>query len=115
MLTLAMAASPRIVLVQSRHPKALPVPALRAAIESLPVDEGRMVVAAPSMDAAIKIAQENTPSNGYIVGTGSVFVAAELREAWNRLHPGLLPADDWIHEANTDPPLAPLPPAYGAI
>ena len=115
MLTLAMAASPRIVLVQSRHPKALPVPDLRAAIESLPVDEGRMVVAAPSMDAAIKIAQENTPANGYIVGTGSVFVAAELREAWNRLHPGLLPADDWIHEANTDPPLAPLPPAYGAI
>ncbi len=115
MLELAMAASPRIVLVQSRHPKALPVRELRAVIGSLPEDEGRMVVAAPSMDAAIGTAQEITPSNGYIVGTGSVFVAAELREAWNGLYPGLLQADDWIHEANTDPPLAPLPPAYGTV
>ncbi|MDE0200111.1 MAG: Mur ligase family protein [Caldilineaceae bacterium] len=115
MLKLAASASPRIVLVQSRHPKALPVRELRAAIGSLPVDEGRMVVAAPSMDAAIETAQEITPADGYIVGTGSVFVAAELREAWNRVYPGLLPADDWIHEADTDPPLAPLPPGYGTI
>ena len=115
MLKLAVAASPRIVLVQSRHPKALPVPELRSVIGSLPADEGRTVVAAPSMDAAIGTAQEITPSNGYVVGTGSVFVAAELREAWNGLYPGLLPLDDWIHEANTDPPLAPLPPAYGTI
>lgn len=114
MLTLAIAASPRIVLVQSRHPKALPVADLRAGFGSWPVEEGRTVVAAPSMDKAIETAREITPADGYIVGTGSVFVAAELREAWNRLHPGLLPADDWIHEANTDPPLAPLPPAYGA-
>ena len=115
MLELAVGASPRIVLVQSRHPKALPVPALREVIGSLPVDEGRKVVSAPAMDAAIGTAQEITPSGGYIVGTGSVFVAAELREAWNGLYPGLLPMDDWIHEANTDPSLAPLPPAYGTI
>jgi len=115
MLKLAASASPRIVLVQSRHPKALPVRELRAANGSLPVEEGRMVVAAPSMDAAIETAQGITPADGYIVGTGSVFVAAELREAWNRLFPGLLPADDWIHEADTDPPLAPLPPGYGTI
>ncbi len=115
MLELAMAASPRIVLVQSRHPKALPVRELRAVIGSLPEGEGRKVVAAPSMDAAIGTAQEITPTDGYIVGTGSVFVAAELREAWNGLYPGLLQGDDWIHEANTDPPLAPLPPAYGTV
>ena len=115
MLKLAMAASPRIVLVQSRHPKALPVPDLRAAIGSLPADEGQTVVAASSMRAAIEIAQDITPSGGYMVGTGSVFVAAEVRETWNELHSGLFAADDWIHEANTDPPLAPLPPAYGTI
>ena len=115
MLALARAASRRIVLVQSRHPKAMPTPDLRAAFDALPADEGRMVVAAPSMEAAIETAQGMTPSDGYIVGTGSVFVAAELREEWNRLHPGLFSADDWIHEANTDPPLAPLPRAYGTI
>ena len=115
MLALASAASRRIVLVQSRHPKAMPAPDLRAAFDALPAGEGRMVVAAPSMEAAIETAQGITPSEGYIVGTGSVFVAAELREEWNGLHPGLFAADDWIHEANTDPPLAPLPRAYGTI
>ena len=115
MLALASAASRRIVLVQSRHPKAMPAPDLRAAFDALPAGEGRMVVAAPSMEAAIETAQGMTPSDGYIVGTGSVFVAAELREEWNGLHPGLFAADDWIHEANTDPPLAPLPRAYGTI
>ena len=115
MLTLASAASQRIVLVQSRHPKAMPARELRAAVDALPTDEGRMVISEASMKAAIETAQGITPSDGYIVGTGSVFVAAELREAWNGLHAGLFAADDWIHEANTDPPLAPLPRAYGTI
>jgi len=101
--------------VQSRHPKAKPAPELRAAIDTFEAGEGRMVVAAPSMESAIETAQGITPEGGYIIGTGSVFVAAELREAWNGLHAGLFAADDWIHEANTDPPLAPLPRAYGTI
>ena len=68
MLALASAASRRIVLVQSRHPKAMPAPDLRAAFDALPAGEGRMVVAAPSMEAAIETAQGMTPSDGYIVG-----------------------------------------------
>ena len=115
MLKRAVAASPRIVLVQSRHPKALPVPELRAAIDSLPSKREREVIAAPSMRAGLEAATRITSPDGYLVGTGSVFVAAELREAWHELHPGLFAADDWIHEANTDPRLAPLPPAYGMI
>ena len=115
MLTRATAATPRIVLVQSRHPKAMPVPDLRAAIDALPSDAQPMVIPVRSMREALEAATRTTPPGGYLVGTGSVFVAAELREAWNELHPGLFPPDDWIHEANTDPPLAPLPPAYGTI
>lgn len=115
MLRLATEASPRIVLAQSRHPKAQPVSELRAAIKAMPAEGERVVVGAPSMEAAVELAQEITPPDGYLVGTGSVFVAAEIREAWNAVHPGLFAADDWIHEANTDPPLAPLPPAYGAV
>ena len=116
MLTHAIAASPRIVLVQSRHPKAMSAADLRAAMATLPgLSDDQTVISAPSMKAALEIATRITPTGGYLVGTGSVFVAAELREAWNELHPGLFPPDDWIHEANTDPPLAPLPLAYGAI
>lgn len=115
MLRLAAEASTRIVLVQSRHPKAQPVSELRLAIEAMPTDEERVVVGAPSMEVGIETAQDMTPSDGYLVGTGSVFVAAEIREAWNAVYPGLFPADDWIQEAGTDPPLAPLPPAYGTV
>ena len=115
MLKRAVAASPRIVLVQSRHPKALPVSELRAAIDALPSKRDRAVTAAPSMRAGLEAATRITSPDGYLVGTGSVFVAAELREAWHELHPGLFAADDWIHVANTDPQLAPLPPAYGMI
>ena len=116
MLTHAIAASPRLVLVQSRHPKAMSAADLRAAIAALPENtDDQAVISAPSMKAALETATRITPPGGYLVGTGSVFVAAELREAWNELHSGLFPPDDWIHQANTDPPLAPLPPGYGAI
>ncbi len=115
MLKRAAAASPHIVLVQSRHPKAMPVPDLRAAIDALPTKGDRAAIAAPSMRAGLEAATRITPPDGYLVGTGSVFVAAELREEWNELHPGLFAADDWIHEANSDPQLAPLPPDYGTI
>ena len=115
MLKRATAATPRIVLVQSRHPKAMAVPDLRAAIEAVPRDPASLLISARSLKEALEAATRITPPDGYLVGTGSVFVAAELREAWNELHPGLFPPGDWIHEANTDPPLAPLPPTYGAI
>ena len=115
MLTRVIAASPRIVLVQSRHPKAMSMPDLREAVAALPARADQTVICGPSMEAAIETATRITPPGGYMIGTGSVFVAAELREVWNSLHPGLFPPDDWIHEAGTDPPLAPLPPAYGAM
>ncbi len=111
-LTRILAASKRIVLVQSRHPKAMSVPELREVVAAMPIDPDQMVISGASMKVAIETATRITPSGGYLIGTGSVFVAAELREVWNQLHPGLFPPDDWIHEANTDPPLAPMPFAY---
>lgn len=115
MLTRVIAASTAVVLVQSRHPKAMSTSDLRAAIDATPIDAEPTVISAPSMKVALETAARITPPDGYLVGAGSVFVAAELREAWNELYPGLFPPDDWVHEANTDPPLAPLPPAYGTI
>ncbi len=102
--------SPRLILVQSHHPKALPTSAIWQ--ELAPIIEARAQNAAPlhveiaeSMDAGIVRAAQITPPNGILVGTGSVFVVAELREAWHRLHPGLFAADDWVHEAATEPVL----------
>lgn len=115
MLEQALAASQGIVLVQSRHPKAMPTTELRNAIGTVADHDGLDIATAPSMKAAIETARRITPAGGCMVGTGSVFVAAELREAWNELHPGLFRPDDWIHEANTDPSLAPLPQGHGTI
>ena len=116
MLARVMASTAALVLVQSRHPKAMPVPKLREALAAMQTSSTeRTIISAPSMKAALEAGTCITPPQGYLLGTGSVFVAAELREAWNERHPGLFPAHDWIHEANTDPPLAPLPPAYGSI
>src|SRR5690606_764527 len=108
MIERLLAASPRFVLVQSRHPKALTADTILQELQ--PLIDGRIhteaplhVQVAPSMVAAIELAGDLTPPHGLIVGTGSVFVAAELREAWNVRHPGLFPPDDWVHEVAAEP------------
>lgn len=107
----------RVVLVQSQHPKATPLADLSARFAEIVAAAQRedtgdvQVVAAPSMAEAIALAGEMTPPGGLLVGSGSVFVAADLREAWNRLHPGAFPADDWVHAAAGEPVLVPPKPA----
>lgn len=112
--------TPRVVLVQSQHPKATPLADLAAQFAQIAAERSAgvaaQVVAAPSMTAAIAAANELTPPGGLLVGSGSVFVAAELREAWNSLHPGLFPADDWVHTAAGEPVLVPpQPPAQPSV
>lgn len=109
MLELILSVSPRLVLVQSRHPKALDTAALRREVASL--EQARMedapplqVVEAPTMAAALEIARSMTPTGGLMVGTGSVFVVAELREAWLERHPGAFAPGDWVYEAAHEPP-----------
>ena len=107
----------RVVLVQSQHPKATPLADLSAQFAQVVAGSQQeeagdvRVVAAPSMAQAIALAGEMTPPDGLLVGSGSVFVAADLREAWNRLHPGAFPADDWVHAAAGEPVLVPPKPA----
>lgn len=102
------AVSPRLVLVQSQHPKALPTQAILQELQ--PIIDARaesssplQVESAASMAEGIQLAARLTPAQGLMVGTGSVFVVADLREAWHQLHPGLFPADDWVHEAANEP------------
>ena len=115
-MELILGYTPRVVLVQSQHPKATPLDELAAQfaqIVSQRTDAGVVqVVTAPSMTEAVVAASALTPAGGLLVGSGSVFVAAELREAWNTLHPGVFPADDWVHAAAWEPVLVPpQPPA----
>lgn len=105
----------RVVLVQSQHPKATPLADLSVQFAQIVAQrqdtEAVQVVAAPSMADAITLAAGLTPSGGLLVGSGSVFVVADLREAWNTLHPGAFPADDWVHAAAGEPVLVPPQPA----
>jgi len=117
-LELILDYTPRVVLVQSQHPKATPLADLAAQFDQIvarraDTDEIQ-VVAASSMAEAIAAANALAPPGGLLVGSGSVFVAADLREAWNSLHPGAFPADDWVHAAAGEPVLVPPQPAAPA-
>jgi dihydrofolate synthase / folylpolyglutamate synthase len=110
MLERLLLRSPRVVLVQSRHPKSLSVEAILEEVQpkidtQSPQQTPLRIEVATSMQEAIRCAAAITPAGGLMVGTGSVFVVAELREAWNALHPGLFPAHDWVHEVSNEPPL----------
>ncbi|MBI3958302.1 MAG: bifunctional folylpolyglutamate synthase/dihydrofolate synthase [Chloroflexi bacterium] len=113
-MELILRSTQRVVLVQSQHPKATLLADLAVQFGQIVVrqtaPEQIQVAAAPTMTGAIEAANALTPPGGLIVGSGSVFVAAELREAWNTLHPGLFPADDWVHAAAGEPVLVPPPP-----
>lgn len=102
--------SPRLVLVQSRHVKALSTAEILHELQPLIVERARtetplQIRVASSMSESVQLAAEMTPPDGLLVGTGSVFVTAELREAWDQLHPGVFPPDDWVHYAVDEPDL----------
>ena len=111
MLNRISTVSSHLVLVNSRHPKAMPVGELA---HSLAGQQGGQscrpltIARAQTMSDALALAEKMTPSGGLIVGTGSVFVAAELREAWNERFPGLFDRSDWVHEAFREPLLMPM-------
>ena len=94
MVELMAAVNPTVIAARSRHPRSLPP----AAIADLFGRNG--VDGAPERDtvaAAYKLAQELAGPEDLIVAAGSLFVAAELREAAlgieAELYPDLLPAD----------------------
>lgn len=107
MVDTLMTYSPRMVLVNSHHPRALPAPQIAAIVaresERLGLAIGEQVQSATSMDEALDLAAAMTPPDGLRVGTGSVFVAAELREAWATRFPHAFPPSDWVFQAPFEP------------
>ena len=119
MLTALLGHVPRLVLVRSRHPRAIPVDDLMALAATLL--DGRLadgpaaatatapgpiipqVYAGISMTHALDLAISLTPENGVVVGTGSVFVAAEVREVWADRYPQAFDPADWVFELSREP------------
>lgn len=114
MLTALLGQAPRLVLVSSRHPRAMPVDEfmalaatiLRAQMPTNGTGHRRMdpqVYAGQSMTHALDLAISLTPAEGVVVGTGSVFVAAELREVWASRYPQAFDPTDWVFELIHEP------------
>jgi dihydrofolate synthase / folylpolyglutamate synthase len=104
-----LAVSPHLVLVQSRHVKALSTGEILQELQPLIAERAHtenslQVCVASTMAESVQLAAEMKPDD-LLVGTGSVFVVAELREAWNDLHPGVFPPEDWVHYAADEPDL----------
>ena len=94
MVELMAAVNPTVIAARSRHPRSIPPAAIADLFGRNGVDE------APERDtvaAAYKLARELAGPEDLIVAAGSLFVAAELREAAlgidAELYPDLLPAD----------------------
>ena len=52
-----------------------------------------------SVKAALASALEDADGSAVLCVAGSLFVAAEGREAWLALHPGAFPVGDWVYDA----------------
>jgi len=112
MLTALLAHAPRLILVSSRHPLAMPVDDFVELAHAILGEQtgsngtGRVqphIYAAASITEALDLAVSVTPADGVILGTGSVFVAAEVREAWAARYPQAFDPADWVFEAIHEP------------
>jgi len=93
----------QVIVAQARHPRAADVGALREEALALGWEDfgetfdhaqdrlSRAVMASDSVAEALSLALETAGSHDLICATGSVFVAAEAREAWANHFPHLTP------------------------
>lgn len=99
-----------LVAVASSHPKATPAAELAEMGRAAEGEARPAWLVAGSMLEGLQLAAEalgaeGCPASGQLVlCCGSVFVAAEMREALARAEPALLAEDDWAHE-EPEPPL----------
>lgn len=113
MLDRLIEAAAEVILVQSRHPKAMKTQALIELVEDRASGREREMLPvhqAASMEEAVELGRRLSGPDRILVGTGSVFVAAELREEWYRRYPNQFPEDDWVVHTGADPVLVPPSP-----
>jgi dihydrofolate synthase/folylpolyglutamate synthase len=94
MVGLLAAGNPRVFVTRSRHPRSVPPASLAAQFRSQGVTK---VTETASVAEALAQARSEAQPDDLILGTGSLFLAAELREAVlgiePELYPDLLPPD----------------------
>jgi dihydrofolate synthase/folylpolyglutamate synthase len=67
-----------IITTQSNHPRALDAEIVLAIVQK----QGEIGTSIPSIEDALKFALENWTEKSVIIATGSIFIAAAIRELW---------------------------------
>ncbi len=94
----------RLICTQARHPRAAAPADLAAIAAQLLAVSGEEtaapgVLTAPTTTVALQDALRLAEPAALICLTGSLFIAAEGREAWAQHHPEHFAPDDWVFEA----------------
>jgi dihydrofolate synthase/folylpolyglutamate synthase len=88
-----------VVVTRSRHPRAM-APAVLGSLARLAGCS--KVVETTTVSEALDVAMAGAAPEDVVCGAGSLFVAAEMREAWLTRSPASLAQDDWARLA--EPP-----------
>eukprot|EP00002_Diphylleia_rotans_P020509 TRINITY_DN3977_c0_g1_i2.p1 TRINITY_DN3977_c0_g1~~TRINITY_DN3977_c0_g1_i2.p1 ORF type:complete len:483 (-),score=105.05 TRINITY_DN3977_c0_g1_i2:38-1486(-) len=103
-----------LVIFKSAHPRALPSATIveRLKAEGISTEQMATIHAtddvaagfdrAVSLCKSIETSGNEKPHPRCILGTGSLFVVAELRELWHRRYPDAFPATDFVHAIKED-------------
>ena len=87
----------QLICTQAHHPRVLAAAELAAKARVLAPEMPISVV--PGVGAALVHALASAQPSDIVCLTGSLFVAAEGREAWAAQHPEHFRPDDWVFEA----------------
>ena len=96
MLTVLAPVTDLLICTHAQHPRAVAPQSL--AEMAAEIMHG-VTTAAPTVDAALALALDWASPADVICLAGSLFIAAEGREAWARRHPDHFAPDDWVFEA----------------
>ncbi|MCS6844634.1 MAG: bifunctional folylpolyglutamate synthase/dihydrofolate synthase [Caldilineales bacterium] len=91
----------RLVAVRSRHPRAADPRLVVEAARGVGLSQAQ-VASADTVADGLALALDGADADRVICAAGSLFVAAEAREAWLAWHPDAFSAADWAWEA--EPP-----------
>ena len=100
MLTVLAPVTDLLICTHAQHPRAVaPQSLAEMAAEIMHGVTTAAPLAAPTVDAALALALDWASPADVICLAGSLFIAAEGREAWARRHPDHFAPDDWVFEA----------------
>ncbi len=97
MLAMLVPVSDAIVVTRSYHPRAADPDELAALVRA--IAPTKPVFIAHEVLTALQTALARTTAGDLILGTGSLFLVADVRSAWCALYPEAFPPSDWVHAA----------------